>query len=124
MSDSSCPQKSNGEDNRTAALDALLARLPTCALSSIATISKGKTGIKDATPGQYPLVVTAEARGSSSHFDFEGPGVMIPMVSSTGHGDASLKRVHYQDGKYAVGSILAVVQPKDPEELSARYLHA
>lgn len=124
MSDSSCSQKSNGEDNRTAALDALLARLPTCALSSIATISKGKTGIKDATSGKYPLVVTAEARGSSGHFDFEGPGVIIPMVSSTGHGDASLKRVHYQDGKYAVGSILAVVQPKDPEELSARYLHA
>ncbi|WP_195765746.1 restriction endonuclease subunit S [Xanthomonas oryzae] len=93
-------------------------------MSSIATISKGKTGIKDATPGQYPLVVTAEARGSSDYFDFEGPGVMIPMVSSTGHGDASLKRVHYQDGKYAVGSILAVVQPRDPEELSARYLHA
>ncbi|MGD3142395.1 restriction endonuclease subunit S [Xanthomonas oryzae pv. oryzicola] len=124
MSDSTCSPKSNGGDNGTAALDALLARLPTCALSSIATISKGKTGIKDATPGQYPLVVTAEARGSSDYFDFEGPGVMIPMVSSTGHGDASLKRVHYQDGKYAVGSILAVVQPRDPEELSARYLHA
>ena len=46
------------------------------------------------------------------------------MVSSTGHGDASLKRVHYQDGQYAVGSILAVVQPLDPERLSARYLHA
>ncbi|WP_226426710.1 restriction endonuclease subunit S [Xanthomonas sp. MWU16-30325] len=124
MSDSTCSPKSKSGDNRAAALDALLARLPACALSSIATISKGKTGIKDATPGQYPLVVTAEARGSSDHFDFEGPGVMIPMVSSTGHGDASLKRVHYQDGQYAVGSILAVVQPKDPEELSARYLHA
>ena len=46
------------------------------------------------------------------------------MVSSTGHGDASIKRVHYQDGQYAVGSILAVVQPLDPERLSARYLHA
>lgn len=49
---------------------------------------------------------------------------MIPMVSSTGHGDASLKRVHFQDGQYAVGSILSVVQPRDPEQLSARYLHA
>ena len=49
---------------------------------------------------------------------------MIPMVSSTGHGDASLKRVHFQDGQYAVGSILAAVQPKDTQQLSARYLHA
>lgn len=105
-------------------LDVLLARLPTRTLTSIAVISKGRTGIKDAKPGPYPLVVTAEKRGSSDHFDFEGPGVMIPMVSSTGHGDASLKRVHFQDGKYAVGSILSIVQPRDPEQLSARYLHA
>jgi len=49
---------------------------------------------------------------------------MIPMVSSTGHGDASLKRIHFQDGQYAVGSILAVVHPKDSSVLSARYLHA
>lgn len=105
-------------------LDVLLARLPTRTLASIAEISRGRTGIKDAKPGPYPLVVTAAERSSSDHFDFEGPGVMIPMVSSTGHGDASLKRVHFQDGKYAVGSILSVVQPRDPEQLSARYLHA
>lgn len=104
-------------------LEVLLTRLPTRTLSSVAFISKGRTGIKDAQPGPFPLVVTAEERGRSDHFDFEGPAVMIPMVSSTGHGDASLKRVHFQDGQYAVGSILAVVQPKDPEQLSARYLH-
>lgn len=105
-------------------LEVLLARLPTSTLASVATINKGRTGIKDAKPGRYPLVVTAEQRGTSDHFDFEGPGVMIPMVSSTGHGDASLKRVHFQDGQYAVGSILSVVQPRDPQQLSARYLHA
>lgn len=105
-------------------LEFLLERLPTRPLATLATINKGRTGIKDAMPGPYPLVVTAEERGSSDHFDFEGPGVMIPMVSSTGHGDASLKRVHFQDGQYAVGSILSVVQPRDPEQLSARYLHA
>jgi type I restriction enzyme S subunit len=105
-------------------LEVLLAQLPTSTLSAVAFISKGLTGIKDAQPGPFPLVVTAEERSSSDHFDFEGPAVMIPMVSSTGHGDASLKRVHFQDGQYAVGSILAVVQPKDPAQLSARYLHA
>ncbi|MGE6992347.1 MAG: restriction endonuclease subunit S [Pseudomonadales bacterium] len=123
-SESSVAPQPDQENYKVFALNALLARLPTCSLAAVTTIAKGKTGIKDAVPGPFPLVVTAEARGSSDHFDFEGPGVMIPMVSSTGHGDASLKRVHFQDGQYAVGSILAVVQPKDTQQLSARYLHA
>lgn len=123
-SESSAAPQSDKDNYRVFALNALLARLPTRSLASVATITKGKTGIKDAVPGPFPLVATAEARGSSNHFDFEGPGVIIPMVSSTGHGDASLKRVHFQDGLYAVGSILAVVQPKDTQQLSTRYLHA
>jgi type I restriction enzyme S subunit len=104
-------------------LSSLLSKLPSQELSAVADIAKGKTGIKDAKSGPYPLVVTAEARGECDHFDYEGPSVLIPMVSSTGHGDASLKRIHYQEGQYAVGSILAVVRPLDPEQLSARYLY-
>ncbi|MCC4118617.1 restriction endonuclease subunit S [Aromatoleum toluclasticum] len=118
------PASTIDEPAKDDSLSALLSRLPTKPLGELAAISKGKTGIKDATPGFFPLVVTAEARSTSDHFDFEGPGVMIPMVSSTGHGDASLKRIHYQDGQYAVGSILAVIQPNDSSVLSARYLHA
>jgi len=112
------------EERSTSALSILLSQLNTAPLATVASITKGKTGIKDAPPGTFPLVVTAEARGNTDHFDVEGPGVMIPMVSSTGHGDASLKRIHYQDGQYAVGSILAVVQPKNATLFSARYLHA
>lgn len=104
-------------------LSAVLSRLPTKTLSEVSLISKGKTGIKDAQPGSFPLVVTAEDRSNTDHYDFQGPGVIIPLVSSTGHGDASLKRIHFQDGQYAVGSILAVVHPKDPSALSARYLY-
>lgn len=104
-------------------LSAVLSRLPTKTLSEVSIISKGKTGIKDAQPGSFPLVVTAEDRSSTDHYDFQGPGVIIPLVSSTGHGDASLKRIHFQDGQYAVGSILAVVHPKDSSALSARYLY-
>lgn len=104
-------------------LATLLAKLPSHDLSTVADIAKGKTGIKDAKPGPYPLVVTAEARSECDHFDYEGPAVLIPMVSSTGHGDASLKRIHYQEGQYAVGTILAVVRPLNPAQLSARYLY-
>jgi len=118
------PASANEEPTNDDSLSALLSRLPTKSLAEVASISKGKTGIKDALPGPFPLVVTAETRSSADHFDFEGPAVMIPMVSSTGHGDASLKRIHFQDGRYAVGSILAVVHPKDSSVLSARYLHA
>lgn len=92
-------------------------------LGDIAAIEKGKTGIKDVKSGEYPLVVTAEGRLSADHFDFEGPAVIIPLVSSTGHGDASLKRIHYQDGKYAVGSILCVVQSRYPDLVHPRYLY-
>jgi restriction endonuclease S subunit len=92
-------------------------------LGDIATIEKGKTGIKDARPGEYPMVVTAESRLSTDHFDFEGPAVIIPLVSSTGHGDASLKRIHYQDGRYAVGSILCAVQSRYPDLVHPRYLY-
>jgi type I restriction enzyme, S subunit len=92
-------------------------------LSEIAEVTKGPTGIKDARPGPYPLVVTAEERGTCDHYDFEGEAVLIPTVSSTGHGDASLKRIHYQEGRFAVGSILAAVRVRDRAQHSARFLY-
>jgi type I restriction enzyme S subunit len=92
-------------------------------LSSVAQLRKGLTPIKQAVPGPYPFVVTANARLSCDHYDFEGPAAIIPMVSSTGHGNASLKRLHYQEGQFAVGSILCAVFPRDPTQLSARFLY-
>ena len=50
-------------------------------------------GIKKAIPGEYPLVVTAEKRLTCDEYHFEKPSVIIPLVSSTGHGHASLKRI-------------------------------
>jgi len=92
-------------------------------LSEIAEVAKGPTGIKGARPGPYPLVVTAEERGSCDHYDFDGEAVLIPTVSSTGHGDASLKRIHYQEGRFAVGSILAAVRVHDRALHSTRFLY-
>lgn len=92
-------------------------------LGDIAKIEKGKTGIKQARSGPYPLVVTASDRGSCDHYDFDGAAAIIPLVSSTGHGKASLHRVHYQEGKFALGSILAAVLPRSPEQISARFLY-
>jgi type I restriction enzyme, S subunit len=92
-------------------------------LGNIASIEKGLSQIQSTKPGKYPLVVTAETRSSSESFEFEGAAAIIPLVSSTGHGDASLKRLHYQEGRYAVGNILAVVKPICPELLRARFVY-
>jgi len=94
-----------------------------CKLGDLCQIEKGKIGITKAVDGQYPLVTTAESRGSHNEYHFDKPAVIIPLVSSTGHGHASINRLHYQEGKFAVGSILAVLTPKDPELLNAQYLY-
>jgi type I restriction enzyme S subunit len=92
-------------------------------LGDICSIEKGVTGINKAIPGKYPLVVTSEERKSHNEFQFDDEAVIIPLVSSTGHGHKSLKRIHYQTGKFAVGSILCAIIPKDKTQLSAEYLY-
>ncbi len=91
-------------------------------LGSLARVEKGLTGIKQAQPGPFPLVVTGAERASCDHFDFNGAAAIIPLVSSTGHGHASLNRLHYQEGKFALGTILAAVFPYDPALVSARFI--
>ncbi len=86
-------------------------------------IKKGETGIKKANPGIYPLVVTAEERLTHNVYEIDGEAILIPMVSSTGHGHASLKRIHFQDGKFALGSILSALIPITPEFISAKFYY-
>ena len=92
-------------------------------LGDLCHIEKGKIGIQKATPGEFPLVVTAEERLTHNEFHFEGNAVIIPLVSSTGHGHKSLKRIHFQSGRFAVGNILCAVIPKDENVLRADYLY-
>lgn len=91
-------------------------------LGDLCTIEKGKTGIQKAIPGKYPLVVTAQDRKSHNEYQFDDEAVIIPLVSGTGHGHASIKRLHYQTGKFALGSILCAVIPKNKSVLNAEYL--
>ena len=92
-------------------------------IGDVCKIVKGTTGIASAEPGKYPLVVTAEERKTCSTYQFDCEAVCIPLVSSSGHGKKSLKNVHYQSGKFALGTILCAVIPNNPQELDARYLH-
>ncbi len=100
-----------------------LSRYEIVDLGDICKIEKGITGITKAVRGEYKLVTTAEERGSHNEYQFDCDAVCIPLVSSTGHGHASIKRLHYQDGKFALGSILAAAIPIDNSTVSAKYLY-
>ncbi|MGN5117772.1 restriction endonuclease subunit S [Aeromonas sp. 55A] len=85
-------------------------------------IKKGLTPIKKATPGKYPLVATTAERQSSSEYQFDDAAVCVPLISSRGHGVASIDRIYYQDGKFALGNILCAIIPNDSRFLSAKFL--
>jgi type I restriction enzyme S subunit len=92
-------------------------------LGELCRMVKGISPTLKTPPGPYPLVVTAEFRRTADTWQLEGPAVCIPLVSSTGHGDAALHRVHYQDGKFALANLLVALLPKDPSVCNARYLY-
>lgn len=73
-------------------------------------------------PGEYPLVTPAEDRKTADHYDFEGPAVCVPLVSSSGHGKADIKRLHYQEGKFALATTMVCLIPKPDSKLNPRYL--
>jgi len=92
-------------------------------LGDYCEVIKGKTGIKKAIPGNYPLVVTAQKRLTHNEFQFNCKAVIIPLVSSTGHGHASIKRIHYQEGKFTLGTILSAVIIKDEKIINPKFLY-
>lgn len=92
-------------------------------ISDIFKLKKGFVGIKKAQPGPYPLVTTSKERLSHKEFQFNGEAILIPMVSSTGHGHASINRIHYEKGKFAVGSILCALLPIDIKKTFTRFYY-
>lgn len=92
-------------------------------IGDVCDVVKGVTGIMKAIPGKYPMVTLATERASNNEYQFDCRAVIIQLVSSTGHGHASMKRVHYQEGKFALGSILAAIIPLDEKKIHPKYLH-
>jgi type I restriction enzyme M protein len=91
-------------------------------LEQVCVIEKGKSSSTKTMEGSYPLILTAENFGTSAHYDFEGEAVCVPLISSTGHGKASVKRIHYFNGKFALANLLAAAFVKDTEVLNSRFL--
>lgn len=94
-----------------------------CRLGEYFNVDKGLVGIQKAIAGHIPLVVTSEQRLTHNEIHFEGKAVIVPTVSSTGHGHASLKRIHYQEGKFAVGNILACIMPIMPSYFNMKFIY-
>ena len=92
-------------------------------LGELCAMVRGSSPAMKTKPGSYPLVVTAANRRTSNAWQLEGPAVCIPLISSTGHGHASLSRVHYQEGKFALANLLVALLPKDPIHCNPKYLY-
>jgi Type I restriction-modification system methyltransferase subunit len=96
---------------------------PFVALAEVCAVIKGKSSSTKTEPGNYRLYLTAEGLKTADHFDFDGEGVCVPLISATGHGKAAIKRVHYVKGRFALANLLAFVQPTNIHKVLPKYLY-
>ena len=68
-------------------------------------------------------MVPAAGRKSAEKWDFEGPAICIPLISSAGHGKAQIKRIHYQEGRFALATTMCAAFVKNGTEDNPRHLH-
>ncbi|WP_105618622.1 N-6 DNA methylase [Vallitalea okinawensis] len=99
------------------------ARYPLVSIEDVCDYAKGEAKAEGANDGPYPLVVTAESRKSNSKYQFDTEAVCIPLISSTGHGHASMKRIHYQKGKFSLANILFAIYAKNSNTLNMNYVY-
>ncbi|MGM9320869.1 restriction endonuclease subunit S [Deinococcus aquaticus] len=92
-------------------------------LGDICRLVKGSYSSTKTSPGDYPLVVTAAQRRTALTHDLHGPAVCIPLISSTGHGDAAIHRLHFQDGPFALANLLVALLPHQEGPANAEYLY-
>ncbi|MBB4637644.1 N-6 DNA methylase [Longimicrobium terrae] len=97
--------------------------VPLFTIGELCRIEDGRSPNMATTPGEFVLVVPAEERKSSQHWDFEGKAVCVPLVSSAGHGKADIKRLHYQEGRFALATTMCALFPKDETVLRPRFLY-
>jgi hypothetical protein len=96
---------------------------PLMRIGDICDIRDGPSPNMATAPGEFVFVVPAEDRKSADHWDFEGKAVCVALVSSSGHGKADIKRLHYQDGKFALATTMCAIFVKDEELIRPRFLH-
>lgn len=92
-------------------------------LGEICYIHRGQHSNMSSPPGDFPLVVPATDRKTSANYSFDFKASCIPLVSSSGHGKADIKRLHYQEGKFALADTMCCLEAKNPDEIEMRYIH-
>jgi len=92
-------------------------------LGEICYIHRGQHSNMSSPPGKFPLVVPAVERKTSADYSFDFKASCIPLVSSSGHGKADIKRLHYQEDKFALADTMCCLEVKNPEEVETRYIH-
>ena len=97
--------------------------IPLMRLGDLCAVRDGLSPNMATPPGDFVLVVPAEERKTADHWDFEGKAVCIPLVSSAGHGKADIKRLHYQEGQFALASTMCALFVNDESVIRPRYLH-
>lgn len=91
-------------------------------LYELCEVIKGMSPTQKTAPGPYSLIVTAAELPTSDAFQIDGEAVCVPLVSSTGHGHASIKRLHYASGRFAVANIMAALVVKDGSVCDTKFL--
>jgi hypothetical protein len=97
--------------------------VPLIRIGDLCEIRDGLSPNMATQPGEHVMVVPAEDRKTADHWSFEGKGVCIPLVSSAGHGKADIKRIHYQEGQFALANTMCALFVRDEAVLLPRYLH-
>ena len=92
-------------------------------LDELFDIQKGSFGASLADGGAFPFITTSEETKSHSQWSFDCEAICVPVVSATGHGHASIKRIHYISGKFAAATITAVMTPKAGSEIYVPYVY-
>ena len=87
--------------------------IPTKRLNEIFNIVKGNIGAAEAKEnGDYDFITSSAEYKKCDQYSFDGKAICIPLVSSTGHGHASINNIHFYDGQFEAASILAVLLPR------------
>jgi type I restriction enzyme M protein len=97
--------------------------VPLIRIGDLCDIRDGLSPNMATKAGDHVMVVPAEDRKTADHWSFEGKAVCIPLVSSAGHGKADIKRLHYQEGRFALANTMCALFVKDEAVVRPRYLH-
>ncbi len=95
----------------------------TAAIGELFDVAIGNLPASQEEMGEFPFITSGSEIKKSEVFAWTGPAIVIPTVSSTGHGHASIKNIHYVEGKFSAATITAVLTPKRGVEILVKYVY-